>query len=107
MEHKVTTNNRPIEGRRVLLTYEAIISSGPYGGTKTKTIVTRRAFWSNSDGYYDRQDNWIETPTGYFHVPQYWKMFTFSNGESALLPDGFYHYGRVFPEEIINWKYEE
>ena len=77
---------------------------GTYGYETRKVI--RRAFYSKSNGYYNTKDEWIETPNGYFSVPQYWQTFQFSNGESALLPHTFYSYGRVLPKDIIEWKYD-
>lgn len=93
--------------KNVMLTYKAYIGYGPYGEHKVLETVTRRAFYTDSDGYYNSQDKWIETPNGYFSVPQFWANFTFSNGETALLPHTFYSYGRVLPDKIISWKYDE
>ena len=89
----------PTEYETVLLTYDAVIRSGPYGMEKSTQTVTRKAFYTKSDGYYDDKDRWIETPNGYFHVPQYWRRF---NG--VLMPHTFYSYGRVLPEDIIKWE---
>lgn len=97
----------PKEYENVMITYKTTISSGPYGDTKTQEVVTRRAFYSKSDGYYDSRDNWVETPDGYFSVPQYWRNWTFSDGTVALLPHTFYHYGRIPPKNIIKWELEK
>lgn len=99
--------NLPIECVNVMLTYETTICRGVYGEVKTKEVVTRRAFYCKSNGFYDSKDNWIETPNGYFSVPQYWQDFTFSDGTTALLPHTFYSYGRVYPENIIKWEYDK
>ena len=96
----------PKECVNVMLTYKAVIRRGVYGEQKSIETVTRRAFYSKSNGYYDSKDNWIETPNGFFHVPQYWQNFTFSDGTIALLPHTFYSYGRIRPENIIGWKYD-
>lgn len=97
----------PKEYTNVMITYEAEISYGAYGIQKRKEIVKRRAFYSKSDGFYNSQDQWVETPNGYFSVPQYWQDFTFSDGTTALLPHTFYQYPRVYPENIIKWEFEK
>lgn len=97
----------PEEYRNVMITYKGqILVRDKYYDHYESAIVTRRAFYSKSDGYYDNKDNWIETPEGYFSVPQYWQDFTFSNGQTALLPHTFYSYPRVYPKEIIKWEYD-
>jgi len=103
-----TTNELPKEYVNVMLTYKAQVTvRDKYYDHKEEQTVTRRAFYSKSDGYYDSKNNWIETPNGYFSVPQYWKDFTFSDGSIALLPHTFYSFGRPQPHEIIDWKYEK
>jgi hypothetical protein len=97
----------PSEHQNVMITYETLVGYGPYGDDKRKEVVTRRAFYSKSDGYYDSKDNWIETPNGFFSVPQYWRNFTFSDGSIALLPHGFNQYPRVYPNQIIKWEYDK
>ena len=69
-----------------------------------KQEVTRKAFYTKSTGYYNRKDEWVNTPNGYFHVPQYWRPWTWSDGTTTLTPHGFYHHGRVLPENIIKWE---
>lgn len=97
--------NLPKEYVNVMITYSTTerVSDRYYGHIET-FIVTRRAFYSNSNGYYDAKDQWIETPNGYFSVPQYWQDFTFSDGSVALLPHTFYQYARVLPGNIIKWE---
>lgn len=98
----------PKEYANVMITYEGIVHvPDKYYGRDEKTIVTRRAFYCKSDGYYDRKDNFIPTPDGYFSVPQFWEYFTFSNGEKALLPYTFYQYPRVLMKDIIKWEYDK
>ena len=98
----------PTEYKNVWITYKTIVHvPDKYYGHDEKQIVRRRAFYSKSNGYYDSKDNWVDTPNGYYSVPQYWQTFTFSDGNSALLPHTFYSYGRVFPDDIIKWEYDE
>jgi hypothetical protein len=93
----------PPEYVNVMITYEGKVRvRDKYYGHYEDQIVTRRAFYSKSDGFYDRQDNWVETPEGYFHVPQYWQEW---NGK--LLPHTFYHLGRVYPKDIIAWELDK
>lgn len=95
--------NLPKEYQNIMITYKDNVRvRDKYYGHYEQQIVTRRAFYSKSDGYYDGKDNWIETPNGYFNVPQYWQTF---NG--YLLPYGFWHHGRVLPENIIKWEFEK
>ena len=95
--------NLPEEYTNVMITYlgKVRVRDNYYDHYKEQ-IVTRRAFYTKSNGYYDKQDNWVNTPNGYFHVPQYWQEW---NG--ALLPHTFYHLGRVLPEYIIKWELEK
>jgi hypothetical protein len=98
----------PKEFVNVLLTYEGnIYVPDKYYGRYEKGIVTRRAFYANSQGYYNKLGDFVETPQGYFSVPQFWGYFTFSNGETALVPETFYSYGRVLPENVIKWEYDK
>lgn len=92
-----------IDGCNVMLTYKGSVrvSDGGYGRHE-KQVVTRMAVFSSSSGYYDSKDNWIETPNGFFHVPQYWKTWTWSDGTQSLMPETFYSLGRVLPENVIN-----
>lgn len=83
----------------VMVTYEKNFYSGPYRDTVTKQTVTRRGLYSNSDGYYDARNNWVETPNGLFMIPEEWKTF---NGK--LMPHGW-HPDRVRPENVIKWEY--
>lgn len=94
--------NLPDEYKNVMITYiGAVRVRDKYYDHYEQQEVTRRAFYSKSDGYYDNSDNWIETPEGYYNVPQYWTTY---NG--YLVPRGFWSYGRVLPSNIISWKYE-
>lgn len=94
--------------QNVMLTYIGSVKvRDKYYDHYEQQQVTRRAFYADSDGYYDTSDNWITTPNGYFMVPQYWEEWTFSDGTTALLPATFHHYGRVLPENIINWVPDE
>lgn len=97
----------PKEYHNVMITYKAEVTvpDGYYGRREVQT-VTRRAFYSKSRGYYDKGDKWIETPDGYYSVPQFWQDFTFSDGATVLLPHTFYSYGRVLPDNIIKWEYD-
>lgn len=96
----------PEEYKNVFITYIAdVYVRDKYYGHWEKSVVKRMAFYHKSDGYYDSKGKWIETPNGYFSVPQYWKNFTFSDGETALLPHTFYHHGRVQPHHIEKWEY--
>jgi hypothetical protein len=98
----------PKEYQNVMITYIGKVRvRDKYYDHYESQKVTRRAFYTKSDGYYDRNDNWIDTPEGYFHVPQYWQEWTFNDGTSALLPHTFYHLGRVFPKEIIKWEIDK
>lgn len=91
----------------VMITYKATISSGPYGDTKSIETVTRRAFYSKSDGFYNAASKFIKTPNGYFNVPQNWSWFTTISGKTSLEPQGLEHYARVYPNEIIKWEYDK
>lgn len=97
----------PIEYKNIWITYktEVHVPDKYYGHKETQT-VKRRAFYSKSEGYYNSKDEWISTPNGYLSVPQFWENFTFSNGETSLLPYGFYSYGRVLLKDIIKWEYD-
>lgn len=98
----------PREHQNVMINYKANVRvRDKYYDHYEEQIVTRRAFYSNSNGYYNSKDEWIETPNGYFSVPQYWQNFTFSDGTIALLPHTFYSYGRVLPQNIIKWEYDK
>ena len=100
----MTVEDLPTEYKNVMVTYigKVYVPDKYYGKWITQK-VTRRGFYSKSDGYYDSKDNWIETPDGYFHIPSKWKSFSFSDGSSALLPSGFYG-GRVMPDKVISWR---
>lgn len=96
----------PEEYQNVMITYETDVRvRDKYYDHYEKQTVTRRAFYSKSNGFYDNKDNWIDTPEGYFSVPQYWKNFTFSDGTVVLLPHTFYSYGRVYPKDVISLKH--
>ena len=93
----------PKEYANVMITYEGKIKvRDKYYDHYEDAVVTRRAFYCKSDGYYDNKDNYIETPNGYFHVPQYWQEW-----KGCLLPHTFYHHGRVLPENVIKWEVEK
>lgn len=77
----------PTPFRDIMVTYEKTISSGPYGDTKTKAVVTKRGF------YTDLFD--------YVAVPPDWQMFG-----GALLPHGFGG-DKVPLDKVISWKYAE
>ena len=96
----------PQEHQNVMITYKADVRVNSYSDRTRKEVVTRRAFFSKSDGFYNKEDIWVETPNGFFHVPQFWGSFTYSDGTTSLLPKGFNHYPRVYPEQIIKWEYE-
>lgn len=102
-EDKMTTTTLPRPYVNVMITYKGSVRADAYGGRKS-AIVTRRAFYCDSDGYYNRSNEWVATPNGYFHVPQYWRPWTFSDGYTALMPHTFYHLGRVLPENVMEWK---
>ena len=77
----------PIGFSNVMVTYEKTFSSGAYGDTKTKQVVTKM-------GFYDNIDN-------KFSIPPRWKKF---NG--VLLPDGWGG-DHLTIDKIISWKYCE
>jgi len=92
----------PKEYHNVMITYKGKVRvRDKYYDHYEDQIVTRRAFYSKSDGFYDNKNNWIDTPEGYFSVPQYWRMW-----KGSLLPHTFYHHGRVYPKDIIKWEEE-
>lgn len=91
----------------IWLTYNAEIRSGVYGEVKRIEAVTRRAFYSDSEGYYNHQNEWINTPNGMYHVPQFWTNFTLSDGSVIIVPHTFYSLGRIMPEDIISWEYDQ
>lgn len=96
--------NLPKEYTNVMITYKGKVKvRDKYYDHYKDQIVTRRAFYTKSNGYYDKQDNWIDTPNGYFHVPQYWKEWK----KGVLLPHTLYHFGRVLPKNIIKWEFEK
>ena len=100
--------NTPEAYVNVMITYVGTVYvPDRYYGTYEKRVVTRRAFYTKSNGYYDRKDNWIDTPDGYFCVPQYWREFTHSDGTTALLPHTFYSYGNVLPKDVQKWEYDK
>lgn len=103
-----TKKELPIEHRNVMITYEGEVTvRDKYYDRKEKAIVTRRAFYSKSNGYYNRKDEWVETPNGYFSVPQYWTTQYWEDGTTSLMPETFYQYPRVFPDQVIEWRYDE
>ena len=91
----------------VMITYtgKVRVRDKYYDKYETRT-VTRRAFYTDSDGYYNSKDEWVATPEGYYHVPQYWREHTWSDGTVSLMPDTFYHHGRVMPHEVTKWVYD-
>jgi hypothetical protein len=91
--------NLPESYENVMVTYMKIFYTGPYGDTKEKREVTKRGFYTDTDGYYNALGQWIETPNGKFAIPPNWAMF---NG--ILLPDGWGG-DRVLPEQVIKWEY--
>lgn len=97
--------NLPPEYQNVFITYvgQVYVRDKYYGKCVTQE-VTRRAFYSKSNGYYDNKNNFIETPNGYFNVPYKWEMFHYISGRKELAPKSFAAYPRVLPENIISWK---
>ena len=93
----------PREHQNVMITYlgKVRVRDKSYDHYEEQ-IVTRRAFYTKSNGYYNRKDEFVDTPGGYFHVPQYWREW-----RGALLPHTFYHLGRVFPKDIIKWEIDK
>jgi hypothetical protein len=90
----------PKEYQNIMITYIATVRiPDKYYGHDEVMEVTRRAFYCKSDGYYNRKDEYVKTPNGYFSVPQYWQEL-----KGSLLPHSFYSYGRVLPENIIKWE---
>lgn len=77
--------------------YQTVVITYRSGGE----VVSRKAFYSKSDGYYNARDEWIETPNGFFSVPQYWRNFMWMDGSVSLMPEGFNTYGRVVPDKVI------
>jgi len=95
------------EYQNVMITYKGMVRvRDKYYDHYEEQIVTRRAFYSKSSGYYNRKDEWVDTPDGYFSIPQFWQNFTFSDGTSALLPHTFNSFGRVLPNDVIKWDIE-
>ena len=84
----------------VLITYSCnvYVPDRYYGHNEFRT-VTRLAFYSKSDGYYNSTGEWIETPQGYFSVPKMFQKF-----KGALLPHTFKQYARVAPDKIEKWE---
>lgn len=90
----------PPEYQNVMITYIGTVRVRDKYYDHNETMqVTRRAFYSKSSGYYNSKDEWVETPNGYYSVPQYWRMW-----KGSLLPHTFYHHARVLPENIIKWE---
>ena len=97
--------NVPKEYKDVMLTFKGMVYvPDKYYGDWKSQVVTKRAFYHKSDGYYDTKNNWIETPNGYFSVPPRYKMFYPISGEPTLLPDGWGGH-RVTPDKAIEWTY--
>ena len=90
----------PQEYVNVLITYscDVYVRDKYYGHTEFRT-VTRLAFYSKSNGYYNSVDKWIETPEGYFSVPKMFQKF-----KGSLLPYTFQQYARVAPDKIEKWE---
>ena len=90
----------PQEYVNVLITYscDVYVPDRYYGHNEFRT-VTRLAFYSKSDGYYNSTGEWIETPQGYFSVPKMFQKF-----KGALLPHTFQQYARVAPDKIEKWE---
>lgn len=95
--------NLPKEYENVIVTYVGRVRKNPYGDTEPRE-VTRKGFYHKTDGYYNAKGEWIETPEGYFSIPDNWGDFTFSNGEVHNLPKGFGS-DRVLPKDVISWKH--
>lgn len=94
----------PVEYQNVMVTYMgSVYVPDKYYGKYVTQKVTRRGFYHKSNGFYNSKDQWVETPDGYFSIPQKWKTFHFYDGTAALLPDGFYG-ARVMPDKVISWR---
>ena len=93
-------DNLPQEYVNVLITYscDVYVPDRYYGHNEFRT-VTRLAFYSKSDGYYNSTGEWIETPQGYFSVPKMFQKF-----KGSLLPYTFQQYARVAPNKIEKWE---
>jgi len=83
----------PKEYEVVMITYIGQVRTST--GCYKEELVTRKAFYSKSSGYYDKGNRWIDTPDGYFSIPRYWR---------DDMPNTFYHYPRVLPENVIKWR---
>tara|TARA_R100001530_G_scaffold135701_1_gene113606 strand:- start:323 stop:625 length:303 start_codon:yes stop_codon:yes gene_type:complete len=92
----------PEEYTNVMITYRGEVRDS--NGSVKKEIVTRRSFYSKSTGFYNSNDEWINTPEGFFDVPKYWKEWMQKDGSTSLLPHTFHHHPRVFPKDIIKWE---
>lgn len=100
--------NLPKEYVNVMITYQGSVRvRDKYYDHQEERIVTRRAFYCKSEGYYNTKDEFIKTPNGYYSVPQHWTWHTWSDGTSSLTPQGFYHYPRVLPEDVISWELDK
>ena len=90
----------PQEYVNVLITYSCdVYVRDKYNGHYKFMTVTRLAFYSKSDGYYNSTGEWIETPQGYFSVPKMFQKF-----KGALLPHTFRQYARVASDKIEKWE---
>ena len=73
----------------VMITYEKVIGSGPYGDTKRKEVITKRGFYSDLFNKFS-----ISPSYQYFYI----------GDEQYLLPNGFG--GDHLPvNKIIKWEY--
>lgn len=80
-----TKNNLPKPYECLMITYNCIVSSGPYGDTKTKTVITKRGFYCSV----------FET----FSIPPEYRIFG-----GVMLPHGWGGH-HLKPNQIIDWKY--
>ena len=91
--------------QNVMLTYRGkVYVPDKYYGKWEEQVVTRRAIYYKTDGYYNIKDEWIETLDGYFSVPTSWKIQTWSDGTASLMPEGFSIHARVPLEDAIKWE---
>jgi len=90
---------KPEVMRNVMVTYMKEFGYGHYGIEKRMEQVTKRGFLTDSDGYYNKRDQWIETPEGYYAVPPSWQEF-----KGILLPHGWGG-DRLNNNEVLKWVY--
>ena len=79
--------------RHVMITYRAVIHTGPYGDQTYRDTRTKRGFYSAQFENYT--------------IPHAWTWWTF-NGKPELMP-GALSAGstKLEPSEVISWEYAE